>query len=65
MADALKDKRMNRLLALFAFLVFVGFLGVLVMGVPSPDLIVIVLLTAGLVAWDMITSSGKKPDNDA
>jgi hypothetical protein len=46
MADPEKDKRMNRLLALFAFLVFAGFLGVLVMGVPSPDLIVIVLLTA-------------------
>jgi hypothetical protein len=56
---------MNRLLALFAFLVFAAFLGILIMGVPSPDLIVIVLLTAGLVAWDMLTSSGRKPDNDA
>lgn len=56
---------MNRLLALFAFLVFAGFLGILIMGVPHPDLIVIVLITVGLVAWDMTTSSGTKPDKDA
>lgn len=56
---------MNRLLALLAFLVLTGFLGILVMGVPHPDLIAIVALTVGLVAWDMITSSGKNPDNDA
>jgi hypothetical protein len=56
---------MNRLLALFAFLVFAGFLAILVIGVPHPDLIAIVLLTVGLVAWDMLSSSGKKPDNDA
>jgi hypothetical protein len=53
---------MNRLLALFAFFVFAGFLAILVIGVPSPDLIVIVLLTVALVAWDMLTSSGKKTD---
>lgn len=56
---------MNRFLALFAFLALGGFLGILIVGVPSPDLIVIVLLTVGLVAYDMLTSSGKKPDNDA
>ena len=56
---------MNRLLALFAFLVFAGFLAILVIGVPHPDLIAIVILTVGLVAWDMLSSSGKKPDNDA
>ena len=60
-----KDIAMNRFLALFAFIIFAGFLGILVMGVPSPDLIVVVLLTVGLVAYDMATSSGKKPDSDA
>ncbi len=65
MDDFGKDIAMNRLLALFAFVVFAGFLGILIIGVPSPDLIVIVLLTVGLVAYDMLTSSGKKPDNDA
>ena len=56
---------MNRLLALLAFIVLAGFLGILIVGVPHPDLIAIVLLTVGLVAWDMISSSGKNPDNDA
>ncbi|WP_169961450.1 hypothetical protein [Oceaniglobus indicus] len=48
---------MNRILALLAFVTFAGFVGVLIYAVPSPDLIAVALLTLGLVAWDLITSS--------
>ncbi len=46
---------MNRLLALFAFVVLAGFLDILAAGVPHPDLIAVILLTVALVAWDMIS----------
>ncbi len=49
---------MNRLLALIAFLAFSGFVLILIVKVPSPDLIVVAVLTIGLVAWDLLTSSG-------
>ncbi len=52
---------MNRLLALFAFLILGGFLAILAFEVPSPDLVAVILLTAGLVAYDLLTSNGKKP----
>jgi energy-converting hydrogenase Eha subunit C len=51
---------MNRLLAGLAFVVFLGFVGILVFKVPSPDLIVIAILTTALVCYDLITSSGRK-----
>ena len=51
---------MKRILAIFAFAVFAVFLLILVIGVPRPDLITIVLITAALVAWDFITSSGRR-----
>ena len=51
---------MNRVLALFALIVFVGFVAILAMGVPEPDLISIILLTIVLVAYDFATSSGRK-----
>jgi hypothetical protein len=53
---------MTRLLALFAFLVFGGFLLILAMGVPRLDLVLIIGFTAALVAYDFVTSSGKKRD---
>ena len=53
---------MNRLLALFAFAVFAGFVGILAFEVPSPDLILVIALTLVLVAYDMITSASDKRD---
>ncbi len=53
---------MNRLLALFAFAILAGFLGILAYSVPSPDLIIVILITVALVGYDFVTSSGNKPD---
>ncbi|MFZ7092534.1 hypothetical protein [Primorskyibacter sp. 2E233] len=53
---------MNRMLALFAFVIFVGFLGILAFKVPSPDLVIVIALTILLVAYDFVTSSGDKKD---
>lgn len=50
---------MNRLTALFAFLVFAGFLAILVIEVPSIDLVLVIALTAALAGYDFLTSSGK------
>ncbi len=54
---------MNRIVALFAYAVFAGFVGILAFEVPSPDLIVVVLLTLGLVTYDFLTSSSNTPKN--
>ena len=51
---------MNRVMAGLAFLVLLGFVSILVMEVPEPDLIVVAALTMGLVAFDMIRSSGRR-----
>lgn len=51
---------MTRLLALFAFLVLVGFLGILAWEVPEPDLVAVIGLTLGLAGWDLATSARKK-----
>lgn len=53
---------MNRLLALFAFLVFAGFLAILAIEVPSLDLVLVIALTLVLVAFDFVTSSKNKRD---
>lgn len=53
---------MNRLLALFAFIVFSVFLGILAYSVPSPDLFAVILLTVALVGYDFLTSSGGPKD---
>lgn len=53
---------MNRLVALIAFLVLVGFLAILATWVPSPDLLIVIGLTIVLVGYDFITSSGKSKD---
>ncbi|MCB1312678.1 MAG: hypothetical protein KDK29_12740 [Sedimentitalea sp.] len=50
---------MKRFLALIAFLALAGFVLVLILEVPSPDLIAVSVLTIALVAYDFITSSGK------
>lgn len=44
---------MNNLLALFAYLVMVGFLAILAIHVPRADLIVIIGLTLLLAGWDL------------
>lgn len=53
---------MNRLLALLAFLTITAFLLILAVNVPSPDLVIIILITLGFVAYDFATSSRNKRD---
>jgi|AntAceMinimDraft_12_1070368.scaffolds.fasta_scaffold257256_1 hypothetical protein len=53
---------MNRLLALLAFVTIAIFLLILAFNVPSPDLVIIVLITLCFVAYDFVTSSGDKRD---
>ena len=48
---------MNRVLMLIALVVFLGFLAILAVEVPSPDLLVVIALTAGLVVYDFWSSS--------
>lgn len=52
---------MTRLLAIIAFVIFAIFVGILAMEVPSPDLIAVILLTTGLVAYDFFSSTRDKP----
>jgi len=52
---------MNRFLALFAFVVFAIFVGILAFEVPSPDLVIVILITTALLAYDFITSSQNDP----
>lgn len=49
---------MNRLTAIIAFATLAAFLAVLAFEVPSPDLIIVILITMALVVYDFITSSG-------
>ena len=51
---------MNRAMAVIAFAALCVFLGILVYEVPSPDLIAVALLVVALVAYDMVTSSGRR-----
>lgn len=51
---------MTRLIALIAFLCLAGFVLILVLEVPSPDLIAVVGLTLALVGYDFLTSSGNR-----
>ncbi len=50
---------MNKLTAFLAFAILAGFLVILAVEVPSLDLILVIALTLGLVAYDFITSTGK------
>jgi hypothetical protein len=53
---------MNRILALFAFITLAVFLLILAFNVPSPDLVIIIVVTLGFVAYDFATSSKNKRD---
>lgn len=53
---------MNIPMAALAFLTLLGFLLVLVIEVPSLDLMMVALLTIGLVAYDFATSAGDRRD---
>lgn len=53
---------MNRALALVAFVIFAGFLAILAFEVPSPDLVIVILFTLALVAWDFMTSGGESQE---
>jgi hypothetical protein len=47
---------------ILAFVVFAGFLAILAIEVPSPDLIAVILLTLVLVAWDFLSGRRGKSD---
>ena len=47
----------DRLMAIFAFGIFTGFLGILAWKVPSADLVIVIALTLGLAAYDIWRSS--------
>ncbi len=53
---------MNRILAIFALIVFGGFLFILVYEVPRVDLILIIGFTAALAVFDFIRTLRKKRD---
>ncbi|MBY6048713.1 hypothetical protein KUV47_14085 [Vannielia litorea] len=53
---------MNAILAFLAFAVFAAFAGILAFEVPSPDLVVVILLTLALVAYDFITTIFNRRD---
>ena len=46
----------ERLMALAAFATLIGFLGILIWNVPHWDLVLVVLITVLLVAWDFIAT---------
>ncbi|HRY27380.1 MAG: hypothetical protein H6852_08360 [Geminicoccaceae bacterium] len=50
----------DRLMALAAFFTLFGFLGILIWNVPHWDLVLVVLITLLLVAWDFIATLGKQ-----
>ncbi|SEO78511.1 hypothetical protein SAMN04490248_11256 [Salinihabitans flavidus] len=51
---------MNRLLALFAFVILGVFLYILASEIGAVDLWVVVIFTALLAGYDFVTSSGKR-----
>lgn len=53
---------MDRLMATLAFLVLLGFLGILGYFVPSPDLLGVIALALGLAGFDMLRSAWRKKD---
>lgn len=53
---------MNRILALFALIALGGFLAILAFEVPSPDLIIVVIITAALALYDFYRSLFNKRD---
>ena len=51
---------MDKVMALAAFGILTGFVAILVIWVPSPDLIAVVALTVALVAYDFFTATSNK-----
>jgi hypothetical protein len=49
-------------MAIFAFLVLVGFLAILLIHVPRLDLIAVIALTVLLAAWDLYTTHRSRKD---
>ncbi|WP_435257637.1 hypothetical protein ACSBLW_16225 [Thioclava sp. FR2] len=45
---------MNNILAVIAFLIFCGFLAVLIIHVPRLDLIAVIAVTVALAGWDLV-----------
>lgn len=50
---------MNKVMAIVAFLIFVGFLSVLIVHVPRFDLMGIIGFTILLAGWDLISTLRK------
>lgn len=51
-----ESDEMNNIMAIVAFLIFVGFLAVLVIHVPRLDLTLLIAFTVILAAWDLFTT---------
>lgn len=56
--DRARRDLMNRIMAVLAFGVLAGFLGILLWHVPETDLIIVAAVVIALAAWDFLTSSG-------
>lgn len=50
----------NRLVAVLAYLMLVGFVGILVWNVPRLDLGIVVLSTLLLAGWDIYQTAGER-----
>ena len=48
---------LDRIFAIFAFLSFAGFLGILIWFVPKPGLIIVCVVCVGFCAYDFIRST--------
>lgn len=44
----------DRLIALVAYIVLIGFLAILIMKVPRLDLAILVVVTLALAGWDLL-----------
>lgn len=53
---------MNKLLALIALVTIGGFIGILALKVPSPDLMIVAGLTFALIVYDFATSARDPKD---
>ncbi len=52
----------DRLMAVLAFAVFAGFLGILAWKVPSADLVIVIALTLVLALYDVWRSAFRRKD---
>ncbi|MBL3553920.1 hypothetical protein [Rhodovulum sulfidophilum] len=53
---------MDRLLAAVAFIAFAGFVGILALEVPHPDLWAVIGITLALVATDLVLAARNRRD---